>query len=118
MFNTVEDMAPTAGLGELELMVLLALLRLGPDAYGVPIAREIEAKRQRSVALGSVYAALERLEGRGLAVSELGDATPERGGKAKRHFRITAAGLRETRAAQRALVRMWQGIPALEGGHG
>jgi PadR family transcriptional regulator PadR len=103
--------------GEIELLILLALIRLGPEAYGVPIAREIESRARRTVALAGVYAALERLEKRGLTTSELGEATPERGGRAKRYFRITAAGLREVRLRRASLVRMWTGVPELEGGH-
>jgi len=102
--------------GDLELLVMLALVRLDQDAYGVSIAREIEEKGKRLVALGSVYAALERLATRGLVESELGEATAERGGRAKRYFRVTARGLRELRATRNALVRMWQGVPRLEGG--
>jgi DNA-binding PadR family transcriptional regulator len=97
-------------------MVLLALIRLGDDAYGVPISREIEERGGREVALGSVYAALERLEGKGLVSSRLGDPTAERGGRAKRYFQITADGLREVRATQRALTNLWKGLPELEGG--
>ena len=100
--------------GDLELLILLALIRLGPEAYGVPVAREIEAHAGRTVALGSIYAALERLEAAGLITSELGESTPERGGRAKRHFRITEAGLRETRSRRDALVNMWKGMPELE----
>jgi PadR family transcriptional regulator PadR len=103
-------------LGDLELLVLLALIRLGPNAYGVPIARGIEANAKRSVALGTVYAVLERLEARALTNSELGEATQERGGRAKRYFQVTAKGLREVRSTRQALIGMWQGIPALEGG--
>jgi DNA-binding PadR family transcriptional regulator len=103
-------------LGEFELMVLLALIRLGDDAYGVPISREIEERGGREVALGSVYAALERLEERGSVTSRLGDPTAARGGRAKRYFRITAQGLREVRQTRRALVNLWGGLPELEGG--
>jgi PadR family transcriptional regulator len=103
-------------LGEFELIVMLALLRVGEDAYGVPIARAIEEGTRREVAIGSVYAALERLEQKGLVASRLGEPTPERGGRAKRYFRVTAAGLRRVRAAQKALVALWQGLPQLEGG--
>jgi PadR family transcriptional regulator PadR len=103
-------------LGEFELMVLLALIRLGENAYGVPISREIEQRSGREVALGSVYAALERLEEKGLATSTLGDPTAERGGRAKRYFRVTAQGLREVRETQRALVSLWRGLPELSGG--
>jgi PadR family transcriptional regulator PadR len=99
-------------LGELELLVLLALMRLGQDAYGVPIAREIETQGRRSVALGSVYAALERLENAGFVSSELGEATKERGGRAKRYFRITADGKRQVRTTHDTLHRMWKGVLA------
>lgn len=95
---------------------MLAVLRVGEDAYGVPISREIEERTGREVVLGSVYAALERLEAKGLVSSKLGEPTPERGGRAKAYFRVTAKGLREVRQAQRALVKLWRGIPELEGG--
>ena len=97
-------------------MVLLALIRLGEDAYGVPISREIEERGGREVALGSVYAALERLEEKGFVTSVLGESTPERGGRAKRFFRITGKGLREIRNTRRAFKKLWQGLPQLEGG--
>jgi PadR family transcriptional regulator PadR len=102
-------------LGDFELMVLLALMRLGENAYGVPISREIEHQSGRSVALGTVYAALERLEEKHLVSSELGESTPERGGRAKRYFRITKKGLREVREARSALINLWQGLRQLEG---
>ncbi len=103
-------------LGKFELMVLLAVLRVGDDAYGVPIAQELEETGGREVLLGSVYAALDRLETKGLVTSRFGDPTPERGGRARRHFRVTAKGLREARDTQRTLVRLWKGVPQLEGG--
>jgi DNA-binding PadR family transcriptional regulator len=81
-------------LGEFELMILLAVIHLGEDAYGVPISQELEGQRGRDVSVGSVYAALERMEGKGLVSSSLGEPTPERGGKAKRFFRVTKEGLR------------------------
>ena len=103
-------------LGDFELMIMLALMRLGEDAYGVPISREIEEQSGREVALGSVYATLERLERRGLVSSYLGKATAERGGKAKRYFRVSSKGLREAREARQALISMWRGLPELERG--
>jgi PadR family transcriptional regulator PadR len=103
-------------LGNFELMVLLAVLRVREDAYGVPIARELEDKISREVLLGSVHAALERLEAKGLVASSLGDPTPERGGRAKRYFTVTAKGLREVRETQRTLVRLWRCLPELHGG--
>ncbi len=96
-------------------MVLLAVLRLGPDAYGVPISREIELQSGREVAFGTVYAALERLEEKDLVSSELGESTPQRGGRAKRYFRITKKGLGEVREARRTLINLWQGLKGLEG---
>jgi PadR family transcriptional regulator, regulatory protein PadR len=103
-------------LGNFELMVMLALLRLGKEAYGVPISREIEERGGREVALGSVYATLERLEEKGLVSSKLGEPTPERGGRAKRYFRVTLQGLREVCETQRVLKKLWQGLPQLQGG--
>lgn len=102
-------------LGEFELILLLAILHLGEEAYGVPISREIERHRGRNVAIGSVYAALERLEAKGLVASSLGDPTPERGGKAKRYFRITKEGLRHVHETRRVLTKLWQKLPELTG---
>ena len=98
-------------LGEFELMILLAVHSLGDQAYGVPISRELEKHRGREVAFGSVYAALERLEAKGLVKSSLGDPTPERGGKAKRYFEITKEGLRQARDTRRVLTRLWADLP-------
>jgi DNA-binding PadR family transcriptional regulator len=101
-------------LGEFELMLLLAVIHLGDEAYGVPISRELEAHRGKDVAVGSVYAALERLEAKGLVSSSLGEPTPERGGKAKRYFRITKEGLRQVGETRRVLTRLWQTLPDLK----
>lgn len=98
-------------LGEFELMILLAVNSLGEDAYGVPISRVIEKHRGREVAFGSVYAALERLEAKGLVTSSLGDPTPERGGKAKRYFQITRQGLRQVQETRRVLSKLWATLP-------
>jgi PadR family transcriptional regulator, regulatory protein PadR len=98
-------------LGHFELLVLLALLRQGDEAYGVPIARAIEQGTGKPVILASVYNTLERLEQKGLVRSTFGDPTPERGGRAKRYFAATAAGLREVRAAKKALTVLWRGLP-------
>ena len=103
-------------LGNFELMVMLAVIRLGDRAYGVPIASAIEASTGREVALGSVYAALDRLEEKDLVSSTLGDPTPERGGRAKRYFRVTAAGLRQARDTKDALLSLWRGLPELRRG--
>ena len=103
-----------AYLGELELLLLLAVIQLGDEAYGVPIARRLEMERGRNVSVGTVYAALERLEAKGLVTSSLGDPTPERGGKAKRFFRVTKEGLRQAQETRRVLTRLWQALPDLK----
>jgi PadR family transcriptional regulator len=94
-----------------ELLTLFSILRLGKEAYGVPISREIEAHSGRNVAVSGVYAALERLERKGLVTAEIGEATPQRGGRAKTYFRVTAKGLREATDARRTFVNLWQGVP-------
>lgn len=94
-------------------MILLTVLKLGEEAYGVPIAREIGRHLGRDVSLGSVYAALERLAAKGLVASKLGDPTPERGGKARRYFRVTKAGLQQMQEMQRVLQQMWSSLPEL-----
>lgn len=96
-------------------MVILTLIQLGDDAYGVPISRELEKRRGRGVSVGSVYAALERLEQKGLVSSDLGDPTPERGGKAKRYFRVTKEGLRQVYRTRQVLTRLWRRLPELKG---
>ena len=103
-------------LGEFELLVMLTVIRLGDGAYGVPISREIEARTGRTVAFGTVYAALERLQKKGLVSSGLGDPTPERGGRAKRYFRVTSSGLRTVRETKQSLITLWQGLRELQGG--
>src|SRR5215813_293489 len=109
-------MSAAPSLSNFELMVMLAIIRIGNDAYGVSISDEIEETTGSEVLLGSVYDALTRLEEKGLIASQLGDATPERGGRAKRHFRTTSKGLRVVRDTQRALVKLWAGLPQLKEG--
>ncbi len=113
IFMYREDMSERFLLGEFELMVLLTILRLGDEAYGVPLSRELGRLRGREVAVGSVYAALERLEAKGAVTSTLGDSTPERGGRAKRYFQVTDAGLRSVRETRRVLETLWQSVPKL-----
>src|SRR5262249_37430042 len=105
-------------LGSFELMVLLTVIRLRENAYGVPISEELDKQTGRGVAIGSVYAALERLESTGLVRSELGEPTTERGGRAKRYFSATAKGVKQVQEMQRTLTRLWHGLPALQGGKG
>ena len=105
-FDIIEEMPKPTYLGEFELLVMLTVIRLGDSAYGVPISREIELRTGRDVAFGTVYATLERLQQKGLVRSELGDPTPERGGRAKRYFQVTAAGLRTVRETKRSLIEI------------
>jgi DNA-binding PadR family transcriptional regulator len=109
-------MAKREFLGGFELLVLLALIRLGDNAYGVPISEAIEQSSGRDVAIGSVYITLDRVADKGLVSSRLGEPTAERGGRAKTYFRVTARGLREVRRAQRTLTTLWTGVPQLHGG--
>src|SRR5215213_6895328 len=102
-------------LTDFELLILLAILRIGDDAYGVPIAHEIEAATDRPVTRASIYTALDRLHRMGLVTSAMGDPTPERGGRAKRFFSVTPAGLRAVKESQRAFSTMWKGLPQLKG---
>jgi len=102
-------------LGQFELMVLLAVMSTGEDAYGVPIARELEAASGREVGLGSVYAALARLEEKSLVSSRTGDPTPERGGRAKQYFKLTSDGRKAVRDARRTFTRLWRQLPELKG---
>jgi PadR family transcriptional regulator PadR len=115
-FSIVEEMNSRGHFGEWELMVILALMRLGDDAYGVPICREIEEQTGREVSVGSVYATLERLEEKGFVSSAVGQPTAERGGRAKRYFRVTTNGVREVRRTQRSLMNLWSGLLQLERG--
>ena len=109
-------MSKPAYLGEFELLVMLAVIRLGDGAYGVPISREIQQQTGREPAFATVYATLERLQQKGCIRSDLGEATPERGGRAKRYFCATPAGLRVVRKTKQILTRFWCDLPELEGG--
>jgi DNA-binding PadR family transcriptional regulator len=97
---------PPAALGDFEQLVLLALVRLGPEAYGASVVSTIEQHGGREVSMSAVHTTLERLEAKGLLRSHVGDPTPQRGGKRKRHYAPTPAGL----AALRASYRTWRGL--------
>jgi PadR family transcriptional regulator, regulatory protein PadR len=97
-------------LGEFEQLILLALVRLGPDAYGATVRREIEEHAGRAVSISAVYTTLERLEQKGLVRSRIGAPTPERDGRRRRHFELLPLGARSLRDAYRALTRMTAGI--------
>jgi len=97
-------------LGEFEHIVILALLRLTDRAYGVTVRREIESRTKRDVSIGAVYATLDRLEKKGYVKSWRGEPTPERGGRAKRFFGVTAAGIAAANRTQQAFESMVEGL--------
>jgi PadR family transcriptional regulator len=97
-------------LGEFEHIVLLALLCLSDRAYGVAVRREIVARTGRDVSIGAIYATLDRLEAKGYVKSQLGEPTPERGGRSKRFFRVTATGVAAVNRSHRAIKKMTEGL--------
>jgi len=101
-------------LNTFDLLILLAILRLEEEAYGVAIADVVGQARGRPASLASVYVALDRLEARGWIVSELGEPSPTRGGRAKRYVRVTRDGVRTVNSTQRALTKMWGNLAALK----
>src|ERR1700720_50187 len=106
-------MATRDYLGEFEHIVVLALLRLGDRAYGVTVRQEIEFRTNREVSIGAVYATLDRLEAKGYVRSRLGEPTPERGGRSKRFFRVTAKGVFAVNRTHRALHNMIEGLDVI-----
>jgi DNA-binding PadR family transcriptional regulator len=98
-------------LTDFEIMILLAIIRIGDEAYGVPVAREIETTPGRVVQLPAIYAALDRLTAQGLVESRLGDATAQRGGRAKKYFSLTPTGLGSVRDTRKALTALWARLP-------
>jgi PadR family transcriptional regulator PadR len=97
-------------IGQFEQAVLLALIRLGNDAYGRAILNEVGRRLNRDVSAGSVYATLERLEAKGLASSRLAPGTAIRGGRARRYFKPTGAGVRALNDAKSVVDCLWQGL--------
>jgi PadR family transcriptional regulator, regulatory protein PadR len=97
-------------LGEFEQVVLLAILRLGEEAYGVSIRDEIAACTARDPSPGSLYTTLDRLEENGFVSSRYGDPTPQRGGRAKRFFTVTQKGVSTLARVQRGYQKLMQGI--------
>ena len=109
-------MKQDALLGEFEQLVLLAILQVRGEVYGVPILEEIERRTGRMASPAAVYVTLRRLEQKGLVTSWMGDPTSERGGKAKRCVRVTNAGLTALRQSRQVMDRMWSGLdPDLRG---
>jgi DNA-binding PadR family transcriptional regulator len=105
-------------LGEFEQIVLLAILRLGDNAYGVTIREEIAARTDRDPSPGALYTTLARLEDKGMLKSRMGDPTPDRGGRAKRFVKLTASGLDAIARAQRAYRNLLQRFPLPGLSHG
>jgi len=101
---------PPVHLGEFEQMVLLAVLRLGDNAYGVPVRLDIEKRTGRRVTVGALYATLDRLEAKGYVHSWFADPTPQRGGRSKRYFKLMAHGIKALAESKTALDSMWRGI--------
>jgi DNA-binding PadR family transcriptional regulator len=97
-------------LGSLELMVLLAVVRLGDEAYGLAIRRDVSARAQHDYSVGAVYTTLERLEEKGLVSSHTTDPLPVRGGRSRRQFKISADGSRALRKAERIAASAWAGV--------
>ena len=100
-------------LGEFEMKVMMALLRLGSDAYGMTVRREISDRTGRDVSIGAIYATLDRMERKGFVSSFKGEATPERGNRAKRYFKIEAPGRRVFDESWNALNKMHEGLDDL-----
>ncbi len=101
-------------LGEFEQLVLLALARLGDDAYGVTIRQALRERAGRKASFGAVYSTLRRLEQKGLVRSAYGDPEPVRGGRAKKYVALTVRGRAALRAAHTALIRMAEGVAGLQ----
>jgi DNA-binding PadR family transcriptional regulator len=112
MYDSIVYMPPRNSLGELELVVLLALMRAGEGAYGAAIRDEIAATTGRDVTPGAIYPTLDRLEQRGLVRSYVGEPTGERGGRARRHFVLLKPGLDEVRRTWRQYATLARGLEA------
>jgi DNA-binding PadR family transcriptional regulator len=100
-------------LGEFEQIVLLVVLRLGEDAYAIPLREEIEERTGRTVARGALYTALERLEAKRCVSSQMSAPLPERGGRSRRYYTVTPAGLAAIKATRHSLLRLWQGLEGM-----
>jgi DNA-binding PadR family transcriptional regulator len=101
---------PDVYLGELEQQLLLVVLRLGDEAYANPIRETLATAAGRRLSRGALYTALERLEVKGFLRSTMGEPLPERGGRARRYFAVTALGLRALRHSRRVLIALWDGV--------
>ncbi len=106
-------MKRTGYLGELEQMVLLAILQLRDRAFGTNVLDELNIRVQRKVSRGALYVTLDRLEEKGMLTSKLGDPTPRRGGRPKRYLRVTAAGVAALRKSRTAWLSLWEGLDSV-----
>lgn len=113
---TTEGRVSHQGLGDFEQLVMLAILQLRGEAYGVPIVDEIERRTGREVSRAAVYITLRRLEDKGLVSSWMSDPTPERGGKPRRYVRVEPRGAHLLRDSREAVDRMWRGLDPRLGG--
>lgn len=103
-------------LTRIEEVILLAVYRLGDNAYGVTVREAVAVALQKSVSVGAVYVPLDRLTQRGLLATALGEATPERGGRRKRFYRLTPDGVAALTAVRQFNETLWQGVPELGAG--
>lgn len=103
----------TLTLGSLELSALLSVARLGEEAYGLAVRRDLSERARRDYSVGAIYTTLQRLEDKGLLASRASEPLPVRGGRSRRHFRLTSAGARAIRDAERHSASMWAGVGAL-----
>ena len=103
-------MTRTGYLGEFEQMVLLAVARLDGDAYGMSILEELEERTGRKASVASVYAALDRLARQGHVSSTVGEPSAQRGGRAKRFFKMEPSGARALSHARNAFTALWDGL--------
>lgn len=101
---------------EIELLVMLSVIQCGGEAYGIPILQELRQRSGRRMLRPALYEVLRRLEGKGLLVAEMGDPLPERGGRARKYYELTAQGREAVLAARRSWERMWRGIEIPAGG--
>lgn len=106
-------MAQNKFLGDLEQMVLLAILRLGDEAWTGPIRDELHQRAGREISLGALYTTLDRLERKGCLSSALGDPRPAPGGRARRHWVVSEAGLRQLETSRRAYLELWSGLESV-----
>jgi DNA-binding PadR family transcriptional regulator len=104
---------PTPSIGSLELAALLAVVRLGNEAYGLAVREDLAERSSKDYSVGAIYTTLQRLEDKGLLASRASDPLPVRGGRSRRQFRVTGAGARAIRDAERQSASMWEGVATL-----